>query len=50
MVPHPVEAPVALATCLTVAAPPTIAVLTSSLVTARQIHANTPLRLLLAGD
>jgi hypothetical protein len=40
-VPHPVQAPVALETASTVAAPLSIAVLTLSLVTARQIHANT---------
>jgi hypothetical protein len=45
-VPQRVEAPVALATALTVAAPPSIAAVTSSLVTARQMHANTPLPLL----
>src|ERR1700733_8602996 len=41
-VPHPVQAPVASETASTVAAPLSIAVLTRSLVTARQIHANTP--------
>jgi hypothetical protein len=40
-VPHPVQAPVTLATAFRLAAPLSIAVLTSSLVTARQIHAYT---------
>jgi hypothetical protein len=48
-VPHPVQAPVALETASTVAAPLSIAVLTLSLVTARQIHANTPTPLLSLG-
>ena len=48
-VPHPVQAPVALETASTVAAPLSIAVLTLSLVTARQIHANTPTPLLSPG-
>jgi hypothetical protein len=41
-IPQLVQARVALATAAIVAAPPSIAVLTSSLVTARQMHANTP--------
>jgi hypothetical protein len=45
-VPQPVQARVALDTAWTVAAPLSIAALTSSLVTARQIHANTPSPLL----
>jgi len=49
-VPHPVQAPVALETASTVAAPLSIAVLTLSLVTARQIHANTPSPLLTQTD
>jgi hypothetical protein len=49
-VPHPVQAPVALDTASTVAAPLSIAVLTLSLVTARQIHANTPSLLLTRAD
>jgi len=40
--PQLVQARVALATAATVAAPLSIAVPTSSLVTARQMHANTP--------
>jgi len=48
-VPHPVQAPVAFATAATVAAPLSIAELTSSLVTARQIHANTLGSLLFVG-
>jgi hypothetical protein len=39
--PQVVPAPVARATALMLAAPPSIAVVTSSLVTARQMHANT---------
>jgi hypothetical protein len=39
--PHVVPAPVALAMALTLTAPPSIAVLTSSLVTPPQMHANT---------
>jgi hypothetical protein len=49
-VPHPVQAPVTLDTASTVAAPLSIAVLTRSLVTARQIHANTPSPLLTQAD
>jgi 2-dehydropantoate 2-reductase len=41
-VPQPVQAPVARDTALTVTAPLSIAVVTSSLVTARQMQANTP--------
>jgi hypothetical protein len=41
-IPQPVQARVALATAATVAAPLSIAAPTSSLVTARQMHANTP--------
>jgi hypothetical protein len=41
-IPQRVHAPVALATAATVAAPLSIAMPTSSLVTARQMHANTP--------
>jgi hypothetical protein len=48
-VPQPVQAPVAVETASTVAAPLSIAVLTLSLVTARQIHANTPSPLLSRG-
>jgi hypothetical protein len=40
-IPQRVHAPVALATAATVAAPFSIATPTSSLVTARQMHANT---------
>jgi hypothetical protein len=40
-IPQRVHAPVALATAATVAAPLSIAAPTSSLVTARQMHANT---------
>src|ERR1700722_16752167 len=48
-VPPPGQAPVALETASTVVAPLSIAVLTLSLVTARQIHANTPTPLLSSG-
>jgi hypothetical protein len=41
-VPQPVQAPVVLDTARTVVAPLSIAVFTSSLVTARQMHAYTP--------
>jgi hypothetical protein len=47
-IPQPVQAPVLLATAATVAAPPSIAAVTSSLVTARQMHANTSSALLSA--
>jgi hypothetical protein len=40
-IPHRVQARVALATAFTVAAPSSMAVLTSSVVTARQMHAYT---------
>jgi hypothetical protein len=43
--PQPVQARVALATAAIVAAPSSIAAVTSSLVTARQMHANTRLLL-----
>jgi hypothetical protein len=41
-IPQPVQARVAFATAASVAAPLSIAAPTSSLVTARQMHANTP--------
>jgi hypothetical protein len=49
-IPQLVQARVALATAATVAAPLSMAVLTWSLVTARQIHANTLRRSSRAGN
>jgi len=48
-IPQPVQARVAFATAASVAAPLSIATPTSSLVTARQMHANTPDRSLRLG-